>query len=75
MAASVAAGIRIPGAVGSDLATLSEGGVDQIEHPSGMFPARVHVQQDDRGQWRATSTSVRTARKIFDGVVFPRPRR
>ena len=24
--------------------------------------------------WRATSTSLRTARKIFDGVVFPRPR-
>jgi 4-oxalomesaconate tautomerase len=75
MAASVAAGIRIPGSVGSDLATLSESGPDQIEHPSGTFPARVQVQQDDRGEWRATSTSVRTARKIFDGVVFARPRR
>jgi 4-oxalomesaconate tautomerase len=34
----------------------------------------VSVGRDEVGVWRATSTSVRTARKIFDGVVFPRPR-
>ena len=75
MAASVAAGIRIPGAVGADLATLPENGTVDIEHPSGSFPARVSVHLGDDGAWHATSTSVRTARKIFDGVVFPRPRR
>lgn len=82
MAASVAAGIRIPGAVGSDLVASGVGhaadaaaGPVGIEHPSGTFPARVRVVQDDHGTWSATSTSVRTARKIFDGVVFPRPRR
>lgn len=83
MAASVAAGIRIPGAVGSDLAT--NGGCDDasgddagavgIEHPGGTFPARVRVARDEKGTWSATSTSVRTARKIFDGAVFPGPRR
>ncbi len=74
MAASVAAGIRVPGAVGADLAQLPASGPDGIEHPSGTFPARVHVESGADGTWSATSTSLRTARKIFDGVVFPRPR-
>ncbi|MET0862378.1 MAG: 4-oxalomesaconate tautomerase [Microbacterium sp.] len=73
MAASVAAGIRIPGSVGSDIASPSPGGPDGIEHPTGTFPARVAVSRDDDGTWTATSSSLRTARKIFDGVVFPRP--
>lgn len=74
MAASVAAGIRIPGAVGADLAAVHGGGPDAIEHPSGSFPARVRVEQSADGVWHATSRSLRTARKIFDGLVFPRPR-
>ncbi|GAA3768867.1 4-oxalomesaconate tautomerase [Microbacterium kribbense] len=74
MAASVAAGIRIPGAVGHDLAHLPEGDVHGLEHPSGTFPAHVQVTQDEDGVWHAASRSLRTARKIFDGVVFPRPR-
>jgi 4-oxalomesaconate tautomerase len=74
MAASVAAGIRIPGAVGSSFAVVPADGPTLVEHPSGVFPAEVSVAQDAGGAWRATSASVRTARKIFDGVVFPRPR-
>lgn len=74
MAASVAAGIRIPGAVGSELAHLTDDETTLIEHPTGSFPARVTVTQDADGRWHAASTSVRTARKIFDGTVFPRPR-
>lgn len=73
MAASVAAGIRVPGSVAADIATLSGDGPDGIEHPTGTFPARVSVSRDNDGTWSATSSSVRTARKIFDGVVFPRP--
>ena len=73
MAASVAAGIQLPGAVGSDLATLRADGVIGIEHPRGTFPARVRVSRDADGAWTATSRSLRTARKIFDGRVFPRP--
>jgi 4-oxalomesaconate tautomerase len=74
MAASVAAGIRIPGAVGSDIASVPLDGPTILEHPSGAYSAEVRVTQDPDGTWRGTSTSVRTARKIFDGVVFPRPR-
>jgi 4-oxalomesaconate tautomerase len=75
MAASVAAALRIPGAVGSDMAGPLGAEDTAIEHPSGTFPSRVHVTQDDAGAWRATSFSLRTARKLFDGTVFPRPRR
>lgn len=75
MAASVAAGIRIPGAVGSDLAVEAESDPTVIEHPTGSFPARVTVEQRSDGLWYGTSVSERTARKIFDGTVFPRPRR
>jgi len=74
MAASVAAGVTIPGAVGHDLARLPASDVYPIEHPSGAYPARVHVSRGADGVWRATSTSERTARKIFDGIVFARPR-
>jgi 4-oxalomesaconate tautomerase len=75
MAASVAAGIRIPGSVGADLAAVGDDEVTEIEHPTGSFPARVTVTQDAGGRWHASSLSVRTARKVFDGTVFPRPRR
>lgn len=74
MAASVAAGIRIPGAVGSEIAQVTDDEVTRIEHPTGSFPARVTVTRDADGRWHAASVSVRTARKIFDGTVFPRPR-
>jgi 4-oxalomesaconate tautomerase len=75
MAASVAAGVSVPGTVGSEFAQLPQDGPIEVEHPSGSFPALVHIHQDDRGVWRGTSTSIRTARKLFDGTVFPRPAR
>lgn len=75
MAASVAAGVCIPGTVAADLSAPADDGPVDIEHPGGVFPSRVTVGRRDDGVWRATSSSVRTARKIFDGVVFPRPRR
>jgi 4-oxalomesaconate tautomerase len=71
MAASVAAAVRIPGTVAADLAVLPEGDTVLIEHPTGTFPAKVRVYDVD-GMWRGTSTSIRTARKLFDGVAFPR---
>ena len=74
MAASVAAGIRIPGAVGSAMARIDDPDQTRLEHPQGVFTARVAVEQGSDGVWRATSTSLRTARKLFDGRVFPRPR-
>jgi 4-oxalomesaconate tautomerase len=75
MAASVAAALRIPGAVGHDIAGPLSGEETAVEHPGGTFPSRVRVTRDDDGTWRATSFALRTARKLFDGTVFPRPRR
>ncbi len=72
MAASVAAAVSIPGSVAAEIATLMAGEACLIEHPSGIFPAHVRVEQRD-GQWYGRSVSERTARKIFDGTVFPRP--
>lgn len=80
MAASVAAGVCVPGAIGADAARRPEGDPDaglaiDVEHPSGILTSRVRIAVDGQGVWRATSASLRTARKIFDGIVFPRPRR
>ena len=75
MAASVAAAVRIPGTVGAAVAAVADGDTTVIEHPSGAFPSSVRTERDDDGTWRATSLSLRTARKLFDGAVFPRPRR
>lgn len=75
MAASVAAALRIPGAVGHDLARLPARSEYDIEHPAGVLRTRVDVTRGEDGAWRASSRSTRTARKIFDGVVFLRPRR
>jgi 4-oxalomesaconate tautomerase len=75
MAASIAAAARIPGTVaaaiaGEESATAADG-VTRLEHPSGTFDAQVRVF-DVGGTWRGTSTSIRTARKLFDGTAFPR---
>jgi 4-oxalomesaconate tautomerase len=71
MAASIAAAVRIPGTVAAGLSTPPVGDVTRLEHPSGTFDAKVRVFDVD-GVWRGTSTSVRTARKLFDGFAFPR---
>lgn len=73
MAASIAAAVRIPGTVAADVADAPAGDSVLLEHPSGAFDAVVSVA-DDGGIWSATSGSMRTARPLFDGWVFPRPR-
>lgn len=72
MAASIAAGARIPGTVAATLAHDADGDVVRLEHPSGTFDAKVRVDHGDDGVWRGTSTSIRTARKLMDGTVYPR---
>lgn len=71
MAASIAAAARVPGTVAARLATAGDDDVIRLEHPSGTFDAKVRVYDVD-GTWRGTSTSIRTARKLFDGYAFPR---
>jgi 4-oxalomesaconate tautomerase len=73
-AASVAAGLRIEGGVGTELAELpAHGDRVRIEHPTGFtdIESSVGVASDGLPAARRTAV-VRTARKVFDGTVFPR---
>jgi 4-oxalomesaconate tautomerase len=72
-AASVAAGLRVPG-VGEGIAHLPGGERVRVEHPTGFLEVDVQVDPGSDGTpavVRRTAV-VRTARKIFDGTVFPR---
>ncbi|NUR67203.1 MAG: 4-oxalomesaconate tautomerase [Streptomyces sp.] len=73
-AASVAAGLRIAGGVGEELAELSgESDRIRIEHPTGFLDIESSLGTTSDGLPSARRTAVvRTARKIFDGTVFPR---
>ncbi|WP_328499095.1 4-oxalomesaconate tautomerase [Streptomyces sp. NBC_00414] len=83
-AASVAAGLRVEGGVGGAVARLPEHGDRiRVEHPTGFLDIETALAYDtpnssagvsDVGLPVARRTAVvRTARKIFDGTVFPRP--
>ncbi|MFD5258958.1 4-oxalomesaconate tautomerase [Streptomyces bobili] len=73
-AASVAVGLRVEGGVGAELAQLpAEGDRVRIEHPTGFLDIESSLGTDYDGMPSARRTAVvRTARKIFDGTVFPR---
>ncbi|MER5748407.1 4-oxalomesaconate tautomerase [Streptomyces sp. NPDC002088] len=73
-AASVAAGLRIEGSVGAELARLpAQGDRVRIEHPTGFLDIESSLGTGSDGLPSARRTAVvRTARKIFDGTVFPR---
>jgi 4-oxalomesaconate tautomerase len=75
-AASVAAGLRVEGGVGHAVARPPERGDRlRIEHPTGFLDIEAGVEYgpgDALPVARRTAV-VRTARKIFDGTVFPRP--
>ena len=70
-AVSVATACLTPGAVGSDVARLPAGEAKNlsIEHPSGEMTVIVHVGAD--GVVVRTEV-LRSARKLFDGMAFPR---
>lgn len=70
-AVSVATACLTPDAVGNDIAALPEEQVKKIkvEHPSGEMTIVARVG-DDGGV--ARTEVLRTARKLFDGEVFPR---
>ncbi|MFJ4782237.1 4-oxalomesaconate tautomerase [Streptomyces sp. NPDC088794] len=80
-AASVAAGLLVPGGVGEGIAHIPVPAKEppqsdriRIEHPSGFLDIETTVAAGAQGSApvvRRTAV-VRTARKIFDGTVFPR---
>ncbi|MFF3497110.1 4-oxalomesaconate tautomerase [Streptomyces sp. NPDC002795] len=74
-AASVAAGLRIDGSVAAGIAQPPVGGDRlRIEHPSGFTDIESTVDRTCDGGFRAQrSAVVRTARKLFNGTVFPVP--
>ncbi|MFE0678462.1 4-oxalomesaconate tautomerase [Streptomyces sp. NPDC058867] len=72
--ASVAAGLRIEGSVADGIARVDpDSDRIRIEHPSGFLDieSSLGVNADGSPFPRRTAV-VRTARKIFDGSVFPR---
>ncbi|MFI7407717.1 4-oxalomesaconate tautomerase [Streptomyces sp. NPDC049627] len=73
-AAGVAAGLRVGGGVGTDLAHLpAQGDRVRIEHPTGFLDIESTLGTGPDGLPSAHRTAVvRTARKLFDGTVFPR---
>ena len=72
-AVSVATALRLPGGVGSELLNAgADSDVVEIEHPTGTFAARVELADGPAGPVVGRSGIVRTARKLFDGVVFPK---
>lgn len=74
-AATVAAAIRLPGSVAHDVAEVPDVRSPlRIEHPTGFLD--VNVTMDPReGNSVASTTVIRTARMILDGVVYPAPDR
>jgi 4-oxalomesaconate tautomerase len=71
-AVSVATAVMLPGAVGSGLAAQPEGSRLSIEHPSGALQVEVELDTTTTPPGVLRSGVVRTARKLFDGTVFPR---
>jgi 4-oxalomesaconate tautomerase len=72
-AVSVATAVLVDGAVGRSLAALTPGQARfGIEHPTGALAVEVEIDASRRPPEVLRSGVVRTARKLFDGVVFPR---
>ncbi|WP_034271283.1 PrpF domain-containing protein [Actinospica robiniae] len=75
-AVSVATALLLPGAVGADLAGPVEPGRPlRLEHPTGAVDVSVELDPGapaDRPRTRRAGL-VRTARKLFEGTVHPRP--
>lgn len=67
-AVSVATACTLPNTPAAEVAALPEGETFAIEHPTGA--AEVLIERDSKGQVTRAGT-LRTARKLFDGRVFP----
>lgn len=74
-AVSVATACVLPGSLANLMAMLPEGRVKRlgIEHGSGMFDVRLEVGGSAEKPTVDRVGVVRTARAIFDGIVYPRP--
>jgi len=72
-AVSVATALLLDGAAGRDLAAVKPGQTRfDIEHPTGHLEVEVEIDPASDPVRVIRSGVVRTARKLFDGTVFPR---
>jgi 4-oxalomesaconate tautomerase len=72
-AVSAATAVLLDGAVGHDLARLTDGQTRvDVEHPAGHLHVEVELAIVSGLPQVRRSGIVRTARKLFDGNVFPR---
>jgi 4-oxalomesaconate tautomerase len=71
-AVSVAAAVRTPGTVAGPLAAPDR--IVRVEHPSGFFDVNVALDGGGAATRIRRSAVVRTARKLSDGLVWPRAR-
>jgi 4-oxalomesaconate tautomerase len=72
-AISVATALLLDGAAGADLADVKPGQTRfDIEHPTGHLEVEAEVDTTSQPPTVIRSGVVRTARKLFDGTVFPR---
>jgi 4-oxalomesaconate tautomerase len=73
-AVSVATACVLPGTPANALSNLPPGKIKrlEIEHPSGSFSVRLEIGGSEQNPVVERAGLVRTARTIFDGVVFPR---
>jgi 4-oxalomesaconate tautomerase len=72
-AVTVATALLLDGAVGADLATPPAPGAPMsVEHPTGRLEVLVELDGPSEYPRVRRSSIVRTARKLFDGTVFPR---
>lgn len=72
-AVSVATAARLPGSPAAEVAELPGGDSVVCEHPTGSFAASIAVDVDPEGRIEVRRAGiVRTARKLMDGVAFPR---
>ena len=72
---TVATALRLPGGVGAELAEFPAGGhaVD-LEHPTGHLEVEVELDHSADPPRVLSAGVIRTARKLFDGTVFPASR-
>jgi len=71
-AVSVGTAVLMRQAVGHDMAMLGGGPRLSIEHPSGAVGVEVEIDQATTPPRVIRAGVIRTARKLFDGAVFPR---
>ncbi|MGH3373722.1 MAG: 4-oxalomesaconate tautomerase [Actinoallomurus sp.] len=73
-AVTAATALLMDDAAGHDLAAFPAPGVPMsIEHPTGSLDVQVELDAATTPPTVRRSSIVRTARKLFDGTVFPRP--